>query len=130
MPFISSKMYMTSLLAKLTKYFRHSEQQTDEQKMVEQTGTTPTPSPSESTPCLCEKDVKHLMHMLEHTHEGTFSCEETFELLDEYVELIASREEATLLMPYVQRHLDLCPGCREEYEVLLRILQTEFPPVA
>lgn len=72
--------------------------------------------------------VKNLMALLDHTHEGIYSCEETFALLDEYVELIADNgEEAKALMPYVRRHLDECPDCHEVYATLLKILQSESP---
>lgn len=65
-----------------------------------------------------------LMHRLEHTMEGVYSCEEAFALLDEYVELVASDEEARRLMPLVQNHLDMCPDCRDEFEILLHVLKT------
>ncbi len=71
--------------------------------------------------------VKNLMEMLDHTYEGMYSCEETFALLDEYVELIADDEEAAALMPYVKRHLDKCPDCHDVYATLLNIIQSEPP---
>jgi len=70
--------------------------------------------------------LKKLMSALEHTHEGMYNCDETFALLDEYVELIIDNgEEAASLMPYVKRHLELCPDCHGAYEVLHRILESE-----
>lgn len=71
--------------------------------------------------------IKNLMDMLDHTYEGMYSCEETFALLDEYVELIADDEEAVALMPYVKRHLDKCPDCHDVYATLLNIIQSELP---
>lgn len=68
--------------------------------------------------------VVDLMHRLERTLDNAYSCEEAFALLDEYVELVASTEEARKLMPLVQNHLDMCPDCRDEFEMLLHILQT------
>lgn len=65
-----------------------------------------------------------LMHRLEHTMEGAYSCDEAFALLDEYVELVANDEEARRLMPLVQSHLDMCPDCRDEFEILLHVLKT------
>ncbi|MBK8984512.1 MAG: hypothetical protein IPM39_00285 [Chloroflexi bacterium] len=81
---------------------------------------------SGDNPSLNEEHIKHLMHMLEQTNSGICTCAETFDFLDEYVELVTSNEEAAMLMPYVQRHLELCPDCHEEYEALLRILQTDL----
>ncbi|MCA9918069.1 MAG: zf-HC2 domain-containing protein [Anaerolineales bacterium] len=65
-----------------------------------------------------------LMQRLEYTMENAYSCEEAFALLDEYVELVASHEEARRLMPLVQNHLDMCPDCRDEFEILLHVLKT------
>ena len=65
-----------------------------------------------------------LMQRLETTMENVYSCDEAFALLDEYVEMVANKEEAEQLMPLVKNHLDLCPDCRDEFEVLLHILET------
>lgn len=100
--------------------------------MVQHTSRShPAAAPAATTPSeLSEEKLRQLLHQMEHTHEGMYSCAETFDLLDEYVDLVANKEEAALLMPYVRRHLDLCPDCREEYEILLRILQTDYPTAA
>jgi len=75
---------------------------------------------------LLNQDVlKQLMHIIENTHEEEYSCEETFAVLDEYVELAIKNNEAELIMPLVKRHLEICIDCREEYDSLIRILQTE-----
>jgi len=55
------------------------------------------------------------------------SCEECFELLDEYVErelVGAHPERATSAM---QAHLEGCPACREDHESL-RALVAEHRP--
>lgn len=70
-----------------------------------------------------------LMHRLETTLDNAYSCEEAFALLDEYVEMVADAEEAERLMPLVKNHLDLCPDCRDEFEVLLHILKTGDPNI-
>lgn len=73
---------------------------------------------------LNQEQLVDLLHRLEKTMEDTYSCEEVFALLDEYVELVADDEAAKKLMPLVQNHLDMCSGCRDEYEILLHILKT------
>jgi hypothetical protein len=65
-----------------------------------------------------------LMQCLEKTLDNAYSCEEAFAFLDEYAELVVSDEEARQLMPLVKNHLDMCPDCRDELEILLRILKT------
>ena len=71
-----------------------------------------------------QKNLIDLMERLEKTMEDAYSCEEAFALLDEYVELVASDEEAKRLMPLVKNHLDMCPDCQDEFEILLHVLKT------
>ena len=73
---------------------------------------------------LNQQTLVDLMHRLEKTMENAYSCDEVFALLDEYVELVANDEEAKRLMPLVENHLDICPDCKDEFEILLHILKT------
>lgn len=73
---------------------------------------------------LTQDHLVDLMQRLETTLDNAYSCEEAFALLDEYVELVTNTEEAGQLMPLVKNHLDLCPDCRDEFEILLHILKT------
>jgi hypothetical protein len=70
-----------------------------------------------------EDAVASLMRLVERTNEGEYCCEETFDLLDEYVELVASDQDVEALMPLVKKHVDHCPDCGPRYEILLDILQ-------
>lgn len=70
------------------------------------------------------QNMVDLMHRLEKTMDGVYSCDEAYALLDEYVEMVADDDEAKKLMPMVKNHLDMCPDCRDEFEVLLQILKT------
>ena len=77
-----------------------------------------SPAPGQS-----EKMVQELMHMLQHTRADEISCDEVFELLDYYTEIIARGEDAASLLPLIKHHLDMCSDCREEYEALLEVLE-------
>jgi hypothetical protein len=46
------------------------------------------------------------------------SCDECFELLDEYVELEAAGANPDACLPGMRAHLDGCPACREDHESL------------
>jgi hypothetical protein len=46
------------------------------------------------------------------------TCDECFELIDEYVELEAHGEDADTRLPGMRAHLHGCPACREEHESL------------
>ena len=74
---------------------------------------------------LHDSQIRNLMQALETTEEARYNCAETFALLDEYVELVNSTEDATALMPLVKHHLDACPECAEQINALLAILQSE-----
>jgi elongation factor P--beta-lysine ligase len=76
---------------------------------------------------LDETTLLNLMRQVEQTKEGTYSCDETFALLDEYVELVSNQDEAAKLMPLVEAHLDACSGCKKKYDILRAILNSESP---
>ena len=46
------------------------------------------------------------------------TCDECFELLDEYVDLELAGEDAAARLPGMRSHFDGCPACREDYESL------------
>ncbi len=119
---------MTSILTKLKTLFSQRKSivhQPDLEQDASRAALKQTPA-KETVQNLNTDILKNLMSALEHTHEGMYNCDETFALLDEYVELIIDNgEEAASLMPYVKRHLELCPDCHGAYEVLHRILESE-----
>jgi hypothetical protein len=46
------------------------------------------------------------------------TCEECFELLDEYVELELADADADRRLPGMREHLQGCPACHEDHESL------------
>jgi hypothetical protein len=46
------------------------------------------------------------------------SCEECFELLDEYVDLELAGADADHRLPGMREHLQGCPACHEDHESL------------
>ena len=58
------------------------------------------------------------------------SCEECFELLDEYVDLEVAGADADSRLPGMRAHLKGCPACHEDHESLrdLVALQAVRPP--
>lgn len=65
-----------------------------------------------------------MLGMLAITDENEIDCDRVYALLDQFAEMAARGEDVSRLMPLVQKHLDLCPDCREEYQTLLNILRT------
>jgi len=68
-------------------------------------------------------EFQKLIQMVENTQEVEFSCEDVYQILDQYTELVYRGEDSTQLMPLIEHHIEICPDCREEFEALLRILQ-------
>jgi hypothetical protein len=50
------------------------------------------------------------------------SCDECFELLDEYVELELAGEDADARLPGMRAHFEGCPACREDHESLRELV--------
>jgi transcriptional regulator GlxA family with amidase domain len=64
-----------------------------------------------------------VLRMAQMTDETELSCDEVLALLDQYAERSVRGEDVARLMPLVQRHLERCGDCMEEYQALLRILR-------
>ena len=113
---------MTNFLDKVKRIFVKNEM--DEPKEQQSSGQSSL-EPSEPDVKLTEATVIELMKRLEVTREDAYSCQEAYALLEEYVELVASDEEAALLMPLVKNHVDMCPDCTDHFQILLNILKSE-----
>jgi hypothetical protein len=59
--------------------------------------------------------------------EPEVTCEQCFELLDEYVELELAGEDADRRLPGMAAHLEGCPACREDHESLYELVLREPP---
>ena len=53
------------------------------------------------------------------------TCEQCFELLDEYAELELAEAAAEEAIPGMRAHLDGCSACREEHDSLLVLLASD-----
>jgi anti-sigma factor RsiW len=56
--------------------------------------------------------------------EAEVSCEECFELLDQYVDLELAGEDADARLPGMRAHLQGCPACHEDHESLRELVAT------
>lgn len=57
------------------------------------------------------------------TRPDELSCDECFELLDRFAELVLAGHEIPDAFRLVQDHLERCGDCREEFEALLDALR-------
>ena len=61
------------------------------------------------------------------TAEDEIACEECFELLDSYVDLLLENPNAVDIMPAVEQHLKQCNCCTAELEAMLIMLDKALP---
>jgi hypothetical protein len=57
--------------------------------------------------------------------EPEVSCEQCFELLDRYVELERSGDDADGAVPGMRAHLHGCPACAEDHDSLAALLDDD-----
>ena len=55
------------------------------------------------------------------------TCEQCFELLDEYVELELDGADADARIPGLRAHLEGCPACAEDHRSLRDLASSERP---
>lgn len=77
----------------------------------------PPPAP------LSNEAVLGFLRVLENVDKEEITCEELYCKLDEYVETEVHGHDPSKLMPLMREHLDICPECCEEYEVLLHVIE-------
>jgi hypothetical protein len=57
------------------------------------------------------------------TEEIEIDCQECYDLLDSYAELLLTDDDPNQIMPAVKQHLMQCNCCIDELEALMIILQ-------
>ena len=71
------------------------------------------------------RDNKALIERLLGPGAPEVSCEECFELLDEYVDLEVRGLDADARLPGLRPHLAGCPACNEDHQSLLEFVTSE-----
>ena len=75
------------------------------------------------------KPFKRLLGMVARTDEVEYDCDQTQQILDVYADCVMRGEDAASMLPLVNKHLEMCPDCREEFEALLRVLRAGTLPL-
>lgn len=73
---------------------------------------------------LTPEQAEAMVMMIKKTQHTELTCDEVHALLDQYTEMVLAGEDVSRFLPLVDHHLDLCPDCHEEYEALLRIIES------
>jgi hypothetical protein len=77
--------------------------------------------PDEGRP-LSPQTAARLAALCAAAEEDDLNCDGVHALIDQFAECVTRGEDAAALMPLVQSHLVRCPGCKEEFEALLRMM--------
>ena len=67
--------------------------------------------------------LKKMVRDIFSTRPDEIGCDECFEELDRFVELVLAGKNAAQALPLVQDHLERCSDCHEEFEALLAALR-------
>ncbi len=72
---------------------------------------------------LSDEVIQQFLRILDEVRLEDMPCSQVYARLDEYVEKEMQGEDASVLMPLLKEHLDSCPECCEEYEMLLNVME-------
>ena len=69
--------------------------------------------------------IRNIFKMIMSTHEADITCDECFEHVDRYAEMLLAGGEPDEVLLKVQRHLENCHCCEKEFEALMVILKAQ-----
>lgn len=72
-----------------------------------------------------ERDTSAVLRRLLGPKGPELTCDECFDVLDEYVELELATGAADEVIPGMSDHLEGCPACSEEHDTLLALVQRD-----
>jgi hypothetical protein len=64
-----------------------------------------------------------ILQSLTITNEIEIGCEDCYEEIDQFVEMLQEGKDPAKVMPLVQHHLDICACCHEEFDALVAALE-------
>jgi hypothetical protein len=70
-------------------------------------------------------DVTGLMRTIFSAEEEDITCDECFEHIDQYVDMLRAGEDAATVLPKVKLHLEQCRCCESELQAFIAILEAE-----
>ncbi len=75
---------------------------------------------SQASPALPSPEM--LLGMIRSVSDDEINCDQAFELLHQYADMVDSGQDVASLLPEVHRHIEICKNCREVLEALLRAI--------
>ena len=68
------------------------------------------------------KVLKKMVRSIAATQNDEIGCDDCFEKLDEFAEMLLQGKDADTAMPIIREHLDRCGNCHEEFEAFIAAL--------
>lgn len=70
-----------------------------------------------------EKKLRKFVTNIARTTPDEIACDECYEQLNHFADMLQGGEDPALVMPLVQQHLDMCNLCGEEFTALMEALE-------
>ncbi len=67
----------------------------------------------------------NVMRSIFNTKLEEIVCEDCYNAVDQYVDMLRAGRDAGEILPQVKAHLGVCAGCDEEFRALIAILEAE-----
>jgi hypothetical protein len=93
-------------------------------KLFQSLGNAFRPKGKKQGMVLDHQTLREMIRGIVTTRKDEVACDDCFEKLDQFAELVLEGKEASDAMPLIQHHLDHCKDCREEFDALLQSLKT------
>ena len=74
---------------------------------------------------LSKDEIDQLLELIGQTEDHELNCEQCLALVAEFAELQLSGKSVPAGLQAIEQHLAVCTECREEYEVLREILDSQ-----
>ena len=72
---------------------------------------------------LSKEEIDDLLRLVSLTDDAELNCDQCLALVAEFAERRLAGKSISEGLRAVERHLDVCSECREEYEALMRVLE-------
>ncbi len=70
------------------------------------------------------KQLDNLLKQIYSVRDQDITCDECYDVIDRYVELLRLGKDADAVLPDVKAHLAQCDCCKDEFKALITILET------
>lgn len=72
------------------------------------------------------KRFTRIMRVIFEVSQEEIVCEDCYNQIDYYVDMLRSGRDPGEILPKVKAHLGICPGCNDEFRALIKILEAQI----